>query len=36
VWLVAIILNVPALLNSRREDILPPHLVGASSHTAGE
>jgi CDP-L-myo-inositol myo-inositolphosphotransferase len=36
VWLIAIILNVPALLNSRREDILPPHLVEASSNTAGE
>jgi hypothetical protein len=36
VWLMAIIVNVPALLNSRREDILPPHLVGAGGNTAGE
>ncbi|TAL04602.1 MAG: hypothetical protein EPO08_00860 [Rhodospirillaceae bacterium] len=27
-WLIAILANVPTLLNSRREEVLPPHLLG--------
>jgi hypothetical protein len=26
IWLLAVFINVPALLGSRREDVLPPHL----------
>jgi phosphatidylglycerophosphate synthase len=33
IWLIAIIVNVPTLLNSRREDVLPPHLLSASGNT---
>ncbi len=30
-WLLTILINVPALLSSRREDVLPPHILRASS-----
>jgi phosphatidylglycerophosphate synthase len=35
-WLVAIIVNVPALLSSRPEEVLPPHLLEASSNTTSD
>src|SRR5262249_18531144 len=36
IWLIAIILNVPTLVSSRREDVLPPHLLSASSNTSSD
>jgi CDP-L-myo-inositol myo-inositolphosphotransferase len=33
-WLLTILINVPALLSSRREDVLPPHILRASATNA--
>jgi len=35
-WLLTILINVPALLSSRREDVLPPHILRANASTAND